>query len=172
MSTTSYAESDAKKSASLSRHFLAEESDVENDAVKIAFSARVKTIIGNDDDKSIRAFALKAGISPSVLRQYCLGKSLPGLERLIAIAKTGNVNLLWLATGEGPMLGSIPHESMPCHGHLDGDALRKAFAMVESLGRDKSLDWKTRALAAFYEFYAAEQPYDPETLRRLVASLI
>jgi len=76
VATTSYEENDAVECASLSRHFLGEESDVENDA----FKDRLKGAMGKE---SARAFALRAGISPTAVRQYLSGKSLPTLDNLI-----------------------------------------------------------------------------------------
>lgn len=54
---------------------------------------------------SVSAFARKAGIYESLLRQYVAG-SMPGADKLVAIARAAHVNLEWLATGEGPMEAS------------------------------------------------------------------
>jgi len=53
-------------------------------------------------EKNLSAFSRKSGVKESTLRSYKNGV-LPRLDSLIAIAKTAEVNLLWLATGEGPM---------------------------------------------------------------------
>ncbi|HCA27793.1 MAG TPA: hypothetical protein DEP05_09205 [Betaproteobacteria bacterium] len=60
---------------------------------------RIKQVIG---EGSVSAFARKAGIYESLLRQYVAG-SMPGADKLVAIARAAHVNLEWLATGEGPM---------------------------------------------------------------------
>lgn len=49
-------------------------------------------------------FARSCGVSDSVARKWRKGESDPSREHLIAIARARNVNLLWLATNEGPML--------------------------------------------------------------------
>jgi phage repressor protein C with HTH and peptisase S24 domain len=65
-----------------------------------AFARRIGSIIPKGS--SINAFAKKAGVNESLLRKYIAGESLPGLEKLIAIARTSGVRVEWLATGEGP----------------------------------------------------------------------
>jgi transcriptional regulator with XRE-family HTH domain len=49
------------------------------------------------------AFALRCGITESLMRKYLNGKSLPGLVRLVKMAVKANVSLEWLATGKGLM---------------------------------------------------------------------
>lgn len=67
---------------------------------------RLKELIG---EQSVRAFSLDSGVSQGALRKYLDGQSLPGLDNLLAIARTGNVHVEWLATGEGPqMAGDKP----------------------------------------------------------------
>jgi len=63
-----------------------------------AFSERIKAVIG---EESVRNFAQRAGISEGGLRRYLSGNSEPGLSALKGIAKAGDVNIEWLATGEG-----------------------------------------------------------------------
>ena len=62
--------------------------------------------------ESVRSFARKIRevsttvrgkkFSESVLRKYLNGTSYPSLDRLLAIADTAGVSILWLATGTGP----------------------------------------------------------------------
>lgn len=69
------------------------------------FATRLQVIISdNFSNLSQRAIAKTFGISQSALMKYLNGQSLPGLEYFVGIAKGANVNLVWLATGEGPML--------------------------------------------------------------------
>ncbi len=63
------------------------------------FSERLRQLIG---ENSVSSFGKKCGIGESTLRQYLKG-GMPGLDKLVAIAETGNVNIEWLATGDGPM---------------------------------------------------------------------
>jgi len=64
------------------------------------FKDRLKIIVG---DCSVNAFAKKSGITEGTLRTYLAGTSLPGLDKLISISKAAEVNIEWLATGEGPI---------------------------------------------------------------------
>lgn len=43
------------------------------------------------------------GISGVTIGKYASGKADPSRERLVSMAETANVNVLWLATGEGEM---------------------------------------------------------------------
>lgn len=64
------------------------------------FAERLRACVGDD---SLRAFASKARISPTALRQYLIGKSEPTRPMLLAIARAAEVHVAWLATGDGPM---------------------------------------------------------------------
>lgn len=63
------------------------------------FQERLRQLIG---ENSVNSFGKKCEIGESTLRQYLKGGQ-PGLDKLIAIAEAGGVNIEWLATGEGPM---------------------------------------------------------------------
>ncbi|MBU4597074.1 MAG: helix-turn-helix transcriptional regulator [Desulfarculus sp.] len=65
------------------------------------FAERLKTIVSEHDSAS--KFAKKAGVSQSGFRKWINAQSEPGRDKLILLAKTGNVRLEWLASGEGPM---------------------------------------------------------------------
>lgn len=64
------------------------------------FQERIKATINGS---SVNAFAKKCGIAESVVRSYLTGRSLPGLDKLYALANGGNVRVEWLASGEEPM---------------------------------------------------------------------
>ena len=61
------------------------------------FPVRLKQAVG---DKSIRGFARDCGFSDTVLRQYLNGQSEPTRPALLAIARTANISVEWLATGQ------------------------------------------------------------------------
>ena len=61
------------------------------------FPIRLKQAVG---DKSIRGFARDCGFSDTVLRQYLNGQSEPTRPALLAIARTANVSVEWLTTGQ------------------------------------------------------------------------
>ncbi len=62
------------------------------------FPHRLKKAVG---DQSIRSFARECGFSDTVLRQYLNGQSEPTRPALLAMARTANVSLEWLAVGQG-----------------------------------------------------------------------
>lgn len=64
------------------------------------FSERLKFILG---DESVNSFALKCGLKEGSIRQYLSG-SIPGIDKIAAIADATNYSLEWLIRGEGPML--------------------------------------------------------------------
>jgi len=66
------------------------------------FPGRLKEVLG---EKSIRGFARECGFSDTVLRQYLNGQSEPTRPALLAIARTADVSVEWLATGQ-PVAGA------------------------------------------------------------------
>ncbi|MEO0356476.1 MAG: S24 family peptidase [Cyanobacteria bacterium P01_A01_bin.3] len=67
------------------------------------FPERLREVVG---DQSIRGFARECGFSDTVLRQYLNGQSEPTRPALLAIARTAQVSLEWLASGEASSRGS------------------------------------------------------------------
>jgi phage repressor protein C with HTH and peptisase S24 domain len=61
------------------------------------FARRLRVAIGN---QSVLSFATKCGVSDNLIRKYLKG-SLPGVDKLVTMAKTAGVTVEWLATGEG-----------------------------------------------------------------------
>lgn len=74
-----------------------------------AFSERLRQLVGGK--RQISAFARECGLSNSTVRQYLSG-SVPGLDKVIQIAKAKNVSVQWLATGEGPR-DNAPSAGLP-----------------------------------------------------------
>ena len=63
----------------------------------MSFSERLTQLKG---DLNISAFARKVGIGVTTLRKYLEGAT-PGADKLVQIARALNVDVGWLATGEG-----------------------------------------------------------------------
>ncbi len=75
----------------------------QNDQAQLdKFSDRLKQAVG---DNSIRGFARECGFSDTVLRQYLNGQSEPTRPALLAIARTANVSVEWLAVGQSASRG-------------------------------------------------------------------
>ena len=64
------------------------------------FSKRLTIALNKE---SAYAFSKRTGINDSLIRKYITGASLPNLDRAVELSIALNVELLWLATGEGPM---------------------------------------------------------------------
>jgi transcriptional regulator with XRE-family HTH domain len=67
------------------------------------FGERLKLAIG---DEAINAFAKKAGVGESLIRNYIKRGTTPGLDKVIVLAETANVSLDWLILGKGEMRDS------------------------------------------------------------------
>jgi len=81
-----------------------------------AFPARLKTIVGSE---SARAFARRADVSDTFLRQCLAGKIEPTRPILVALAAAGDASVGWLATGEGqkhPHPGEAPQAPVTAPG--------------------------------------------------------
>ncbi len=63
------------------------------------FADRIRMLIGDD---SVSGFASKCGLRNESIRQYLSG-SIPGMDKVIAIAEATGVSIEWLATGKAPM---------------------------------------------------------------------
>lgn len=61
------------------------------------FADRLRALIGSG---SANAFARECSVGESSLRQYLAG-GVPGLDKVVQIARAKNVSVQWLATGEG-----------------------------------------------------------------------
>lgn len=81
------------------------------------FCDRLADVLG---DESVRSFALRANLSPPVIKKYLEGESTPNVERLCAIADAGFVTVQWLATGEGP---KFPNHELPISDSREAEAL-------------------------------------------------
>lgn len=126
------------------------------------FGQRLEEAIG---DESVRSFARRAKLAEGTLRQYISGNRYPDLDFLALIADTANVNLLWLATGEGPKQG----ESTTCA--LNGEALTRALEIVEKVGAGLPPERKARLGAAIYSLYIRSgEAVDPALVEEVVRS--
>ena len=93
------------------------------------FPSRLKTCLGNNSGNS---FARLCGFSESLLRKYLSGESLPGIERIVAIAEAAGVSLEWLATGRGPMRRDDP-APIAVHGTNPSNASLPAVAQIHPI---------------------------------------
>lgn len=162
--TTDKDESDATKKNRTSRPILSDRIGREIEG----FGGRLKEAIGGE---SVRSFARRAKLAEGTLRQYVSGNRYPDLDFLAVIAETAQVNLLWLATGEGPKRGESTGLARP---GLDEAALVWALERVENAVAGLPSARKARLVAAFYTLYirsgGAVDPAAAEELLRAILS--
>jgi len=91
-----------------------------------------------------------AGVTTEQVRSYTNGNSKPPFEVLARLAIVKNVNLNWLATGEGEMM-TIP----PGVTGLDEDLLQTVVEKIEVFLYERNLSWppdkKARVIVAGYD---------------------
>lgn len=119
------------------------------------FGERIKMLV--TDEKSRRSFARKTGLGESTVRNYENGERFPDLDVLLAIAEKSGVNLLWLATGEGPKHPEARAGPCESSGSVEIETLRKAVEAVEMMGKDAPAGRKALAIARVYERLIATQ---------------
>lgn len=109
------------------------------------FCDRLSLVIGNE---SVRSFALRANLSPPVIKKYVENDSTPNVERLIAIAEAGGVTVEWLATGKGakyPNKIEQPHQHQiaegACGGYLANRDFLSEFALIPGYSVQVSAGW-------------------------------
>lgn len=97
-----------------------------------SFADRINVLI--DVAGSGSEFARKCGVSDSVIRKWRNGESDPSRRRLLTIAEAFNVDLIWLASGEGEMRRGRVSNSIQQHviNDVKGENLeeRNDFALI------------------------------------------
>lgn len=139
-----------------------------------AFPARLATLIG---DLSVRAFARKAGVSDTFLRQCLAGRTEPTRTKLLAIARAGATSVEWLATGRGKMHGADALGGGDPGPALDRDLLERVIEVTEEVLREEACTLtpgqKAALIVAAYDQLGdggEPHPIARETILRLIAS--
>ncbi len=89
------------------------------------FANRIATLISLVGSKE--KLGKLAQISAVMIGKYETGQSEPSRDKLIALANAAKVNVLWLATGEGPMKRG---ETVSAEGYTTGKDLGADFVLV------------------------------------------
>lgn len=109
------------------------------------FAERLRLAIGEEKP---HAFARRAEIPDSTLRNYLKTGSMPGLPKLIAIARAAGVTLDWLATERGPMRAMpAPDARVPAVAGFDEGGDTRDFTLVPRVGVSASAGHGLVALA-------------------------
>ncbi|SOC27021.1 XRE family transcriptional regulator [Stappia indica] len=117
------------------------------------FATRLRMLIGSSSERS---FAHAVGISPSALRALLKG-GMPTLETLLAIARGANVEVNWLATGEGAKTAS----EKPARTRA---AIEEQFSMIPRLAVEASAG---NGVLAHHEESTGLLAFRAEWLRRM-----
>lgn len=73
------------------------------DSLKAAFAARLASVLVEvEGERNVSAFARRTGIGYASITAYLNADSLPGLDKLLAIADATGRSVEWLATGAEP----------------------------------------------------------------------
>ena len=95
---------------------------------------RIKMLVG---DGSVSAFASKCGLLEGSIRQYLAG-SVPGTDKLVAMARGSGVRIEWLATGEGPMRSGEAAPAPARSSGIDRDLLAQVHKGIAEVYRSEN----------------------------------
>ncbi len=101
-----------------------------------AFAARLGDAMGSITPYSMEK---KTGIAQSLVRKYLAAQSVPGLDKVVAMAKVAGVTVQWLATGK-----EIPPLGQP---QIDYDKLEEVMTKTLRLFQDRGVTLKPEAQA-------------------------
>lgn len=147
-----------------------------------AFQRRMVALV--DHVGSIAEIARKCGIPASTVKKWVDGISDPSRERCVALASGTGASLVWIVSGEGPMLvardggsdgvseGAQPPYDAAAAQALDPDRLADAIGMIESppIAR-RGLTLESRARLMVLAYNALVNPDVGDNLRLFVAAL-
>lgn len=151
------------------------------------FVARINMLI--EASKSVASLAKAAGVSEGALRNWAFRGAEPSRANLIALARAAGVNVLWLATGEGPMRpgdtqapaqveekGKSAEEKRdsPADVELLTDIIRAVEELLAEAKRTITPDKKAQVIALLYELglqgmWQEDNPRTVERILRLVS---
>jgi len=135
------------------------------------FPDRLADLIG---DMSVRAFARKAGVSDTFLRQCLAGRTEPTRTKLIAIARAGGASVDWLVTGNGSQHARDGAASVLPDGPLDRQLLETIIEVTESVLADcngsLSPAKKADLVTAVYDMYVGSER--PSISRQCIQKLV
>lgn len=125
------------------------------------FKDRLTKAIG---DRSVLSFAKECGFSDSLVRKYLAG-TLPGLDKVVVMAKVAGVSVQWLATGT-----EIPPLGQP---QIDYDKLEEVMIKTLRLFQDRGVKIKpesqARIIRLLYEYVQRQgKEMDEATLNNVI----
>lgn len=144
-----------------------------SDTPASTFPARLADVIGNS---SVRAFARRASVSDTFLRQCLAGRTEPTRTKLLAIAEAGGVSVEWLATGQGTRTygAAASVEVREPAGRPDRAILESVLDVVETALADAARPLtpaqKAQLICAVYDMHSDHHPCPllPDQVRELM----
>lgn len=127
-----------------------------------AFSQRLKRAMGS---RSAYSLEQETGIAQSLVRKYLSGQSIPGTDKLVALAAATGVSVQWLATGEerqGDGSESVDLDTLE-------EVIAKTRAKFKERGISLSPPAEAKVIRLIYEFYTRQgEPMDEASLDNVI----
>lgn len=133
-----------------------------------SFAERLRRALG---DRKPTPFAKDHGLSVSGFSQYLKGTSEPTRPMLIDIANYLDVNLLWLATGEGPMRPGEGAVEVPPDYDILRDALETVDTVLERADRVMDPNKKAELIVMVYKFLAENDHVEKDKVIELLRKI-
>ncbi len=134
-----------------------------------AFSERLKQALNGRTPYSLER---ETGIAQSLIRKYLSGQSVPGTDKLVALAKAAKVSVTWLATGESEAVGEAgSHQELGRELDLSSleEVTRKVLHLLDERRPDLSAKARARIVRLVYEFYLRQgEPMDEASLNNVI----
>lgn len=130
-----------------------------------ASAARLELLRKARGIRSVRAFALRCGLTVTATQSYFRGRTAPGAASMRKIAEALAVSIDWLARGEGPMdylpvgaktpagfvIDAGRPVPLPQFSDIDLPLLAECLAAVDALNKKLTPLERVNAMAALYE---------------------
>lgn len=100
------------------------------------------------------------------------GQSVPGTDKLVALAIAAGVSVSWLATGEGEATAeALSHQELGREVDLSSleEVTRKVLQLLDERRPDLSSKARARIVRLVYEFYLRQgEPMDEASLNNVI----
>lgn len=134
-----------------------------------AFSERLRQALNGKTPYSLER---ETGIAQSLIRKYLSGQSVPGTDKLVALAIAAGVSVTWLATGEGEATAeALSHQELGREVDLSSleEVTTKVLQLLDERRPDLSSKARARIVRLVYEFYLRQgEPMDEASLNNVI----
>lgn len=134
-----------------------------------AFSERLRQALNGKTPYSLER---ETGIAQSLIRKYLSGQSVPGTDKLVALAIAAGVSVAWLATGQDEATAeALSHQEVGREVDLGSleEVTRKVLQLLDERRPDLSSKARARIVRLVYEFYLRQgEPMDEASLNNVI----